>query len=439
MNPPPDTWLIRNGRLIDPAAGRDETGDLYIRDGRIAAPPAAPDAGIPVIDAGGLVVAPGFIDMHAHFREPGMEHAETIASGARAAARGGFTLVLTMPNTTPPVDTPERVAWALRRAGSAPVAVRPAACMTLGRQGREPADLPALAAAGAAAFTDDGGTPDDEAVLRRVMVAAAALDRPVLDHAQSGALAGVGVMHAGAVAARLGWPGIPVQAETAAVERDIRLCAETGCRVHIQHLSSAAGAALLRAARARGLPVSGEATPHHLALIDADVAPGRTALKVNPPLRAAADREALGAAVADGTIQALATDHAPHPAHAKAADFRAAPFGAVGLETAVGVTYAVLVASGRMALADWVRRWTVGPAAILGLPVPGLAPGRAADLTLLDLAAPWTVRAAAFASRSRNTPFEGRRLTARAVYTFRRGVPVHRPGSEPGTSMPPGG
>jgi dihydroorotase len=284
--------------------------------------------------------------------------------------------------------------------------------------------LAELAAAGACAFTDDGSTVPNENLMRWAMERAAGLSRPILDHAQRPDLEKQGVMHEGKWSARWGLPGIPSAAEYPIVERDIRLSFETGCRVHIQHVSTAESVDLLRRARAEGLPVSGEVTPHHLALTDADVRPDDARRKMNPPLRAEADRAALARAVEEGVLSVLATDHAPHTAMAKAHGFREAPFGVIGLETAIGVTYTRLVINGRMNALDWAYRWTVGPARVLGLPEPTLAPGAPADLVLLDLDSEWTISAEAFASKSRNTPFEGWRVRGRAVRTLLSGRTV---------------
>jgi dihydroorotase len=302
------------------------------------------------------------------------------------------------------------------------VSVLPAGCVSRSRHGRAAADIEAMAAAGAVAFTDDGAMIADGALLRRVMRLAGVIGLPVLDHALDPELAGNGVMHQGPRSEFYGVPGIPAEAEEAAVERDIAMAAETGCAVHIQHVSTKGATVLVRRARERGVPVSAEATPHHLALTDADVDIDNPDFKMNPPLRSEADREALLEAVAGGVIQALATDHAPHRARDKAKGFLTAPFGIVGLETAVGVTHAALVQSGRMNLADWVLRWTDGPARILGLPSPQLVEGGPADLAILDLDGEWEVDPGEFLSRSGNTPFAGRRLTGRAVATFRKGV-----------------
>ena len=423
----PRAILIRGARLLDPASGRDAPGDLCLVGGNIVAPPAVLPPDTEIIEARGLAAAPGFIDLHVHLREPGGEEAETIETGCRAAARGGFTTVVAMPNTRPPLDTPELVAAQIRRAEEVGLCrVRPAACITSGRAGGAPAPLAELAAAGACAFTDDGSTVPDGDLMRRAMEQAAALSRPILDHAQDPVRERQGIMHEGAWSARWRLPGIPSEAEVEIVERDIRLARETGCRVHLQHVSAAGSVEALRRALAAGWPVSGEATPHHLALTDADVRPDDARWKMNPPLRGESDRTALVRAVAEGTLSVLATDHAPHTTAAKARGFREAPFGVIGLETAVGVTFTRLVAGGRMSALDWVRRWTVGPARVLGLPDPTLAPGAPADVVLLDLDAEWEIRPDSFASKSRNTPFEGWRARGRAVRTFRAGQTTGR-------------
>lgn len=411
-------YHICGGRIVDPARGRDEVADLYIADGRIV-PSLDPNAEVVAVDAAGLTVVPGLIDLHVHLREPGNGGAETIASGSASAARGGFTTIVPMPNTTPPLDTPQSVAWQIaegRRVGL--TRVLPSACITIGRRGEALADLAALAEAGAVVFTDDGATVPDEELMGQALRAARELGRPVMDHALDSTLAGDGVIHDGKRARNLGLPGIPSEAETSIVARDIRLAEETGGAMHIQHMSAREAVDLLRQARSRGVPVSGEVTPHHLALCDADIPEGDANFKMNPPVRDAADREALCAAVAEGVIQAFATDHAPHLAAQKARGMRNAPFGVLGMETAVGVTYTTLVRSGAMNLREWVERWTVGPAAVLGQSPPDLAPGAPADVALLDLENAWTVNPEEFLSMSRNTPFKGWSLIGRVAMTI---------------------
>ncbi len=411
--------LIKGGRVIDPAVGSDGPGDVHVAaDGRIAAPPVRMPSGARVVDARGCVVAPALIDLHVHLREPGDEEAETVATGTQAAARGGFSTLLAMPNTKPPMDNAEAVRTLLERAAAAgPVRVLPCGCLSRMRAGRECADLEAMAGAGARAFSDDGGTPAEEEVLRAAMQHAARLGLPVVDHAELSAGA-VGVMHAGPVAKRLGLPGIPAEVELRAVERDIRLSRETGCRVHIQHVSTAGAMELIAAALDEGLPVSGEVTPHHLALCDEDVRSDDTHFKMNPPLRSRVDRDALRKGVMAGVLAVLATDHAPHTHAAKARGFLSAPFGIIGLETAVALTYQVLVQEEGLPLMEWLSRWTLGPASVLGLPPPTLAPGAPADLVVFDLDREWRMDPSKGASLSGNTPFVGWTLTGRAMLTL---------------------
>lgn len=416
---------IRGGRLIDPSTNTNEVKDLFIKDGVIAETPSAVPPGAEVIDANGLVVVPGLIDVHVHLREPGGEDAETIETGSRAAARGGFTTIVAMPNTKPPLDTPERVAQVKKRGEEIGlVRVIPSACITAGRDGRDVADLKALASAGAGVFTDDGCTVPSDETMKRAMTLAAALNLTIMDHAQDREMEKNGVMHEGEFSKHWKLPGIPSEAEIKIIRRDIDLARRTGCAVHIQHVSTKEGVDLICEARKRGLRVSGELTPHHLALTDADVKADDANFKMNPPLRSTADREALVRGIVDGSLQAFATDHAPHTAAAKARGFLQAPFGIVGLENAVGVTFTELVTTGLMDLGTWIHRWTAGPARLLGLPDPGLKPGAPASIALLDLNSKWTVRAQTFASKSRNTPFEGRELTGRAVRTIYRGKTV---------------
>jgi dihydroorotase len=275
--------------------------------------------------------------------------------------------------------------------------------------------------AGAVAFTDDGSTVSDDALMAKAMTVARSLNVPIMDHALDPALAGKGVMHDGAASARLKLPGIPSEAETRIVRRDIDWARRTGCAVHIQHVSAKESVELIRKARQEGIRISGEITPHHLALCDADVPANDANFKMSPPLRSASDREALMAAVADGTVQVLATDHAPHRTADKARGFLEAPFGVLGLESAIGLTYTLLVRNGKMSAMDWVRRWTLGPAHVLGMEAPSLAPGRPADLAILDLSTEWIPKPEKFLSRSRNTPFGKQRLVGQSIYTLHRG------------------
>jgi dihydroorotase len=424
----------RDGRILDvqwmdPVSGRQGAGTVWVRAGRISfqPPPDAPAQGW-TLDGRGRWLAPGLIDAHVHLREPGNEAAETIATGTHAAAAGGFTTVVCMPNTRPPIDTPAAVRHQMERAQEAGFCrVRPSACLTIGRAGETPAPLEVLAEAGAQVFTDDGCTVMADEVMREAMRRARALDRAVMDHAQDSFAEARGCMHEGRVSSRFGVPGIPSSAEAAIIERDIRLARETGCRLHIQHLSSREGVDAVRRAREEGLPVTAEVTPHHLVLCDEDMPGPDPDWKMNPPLRSPADREALERALLEGIVTCLATDHAPHTAAAKARGFQEAPFGVIGLETAVGVTYSHLVASGRMSFLDWLRAWTTGPAAMLGLPPPALVEGAPADLVLLELDTNWTLQPESLKSRSSNTPFKGWPLQGRSVATVldgRRVAPV---------------
>lgn len=417
----PIPTLIQNGRCIDPATEQEWVGDLYLEAGKIAAPPAQCPPSTRIVDAAGCVVTPGLIDVHVHLREPGGEAAETIASGAAAAAAGGFTTIVAMPNTQPPIDTPERVRYVLdtgRQIRGARVLT--SACLTVGRAGTDVAPLKELALAGASAFTDDGCTVQDDAVMCAAMQRAAQLGLPVMDHAQDRQmeLQG-GALHAGRRATEWGWPGIPAEAETRIVARDLALAKETGAALHIQHVSCAASIDLIAAAQQEGVRVTAEATPHHLWFCEDDIDPARPdAYKMNPPLRTAEDRARLQSAVVEGILSVLATDHAPHPMTEKAKGFVAAPFGVVGLETALAATYSLLVASGRMTLLSWLQAWTTAPARLLNRPAPSLAVGQPADVAVYDLGAAWEVEADRFVSRGRNTSFGGKRLQGKVHAVF---------------------
>ncbi len=418
-----DSLFIRGGRILDPARGIDEPGDLFVLDGRITDVPEPLPAGARILDARGHLVAPGFWDVHVHFREPGGEAQETIRTGSAAAARGGFTSVVMMPNTQPALDTPEWIRRVLDEGARVGLCrVLTTGCLTLGREGKMVADLAALREAGAVAFTDDGCTVQDDAVMEEAMRQAAALGLPVMDHAQDREMEKKGVMHEGAVSRYLGLPGIPTEAEARVVARDLRLAERTGSRLHVQHVTSAAATDLIRAARARGVQVTAEVSPHHLALCDEDIDVARPdAFKMNPPLRSVQDRDALRRGCVEGVLDVLATDHAPHTAAAKERGFLEAPFGVLGLETAVGVTYTQLVRSGLMSELEWVSRWTCAPARVLGRPAPNLAVGSIADVVVLDTTTQWRVEASRFASRSRNTSLEGWPLVGRARWTLFEG------------------
>ena len=413
--------LLRGGRVVDPSAGLDGPADVLLDGGRIAAVgPRLEAAGARPVDLHGLVVVPGLIDMHVHLREPGDEAKETILTGVRAAVHGGFATVCAMPNTRPVNDRPETTDLILRRAREAGLAnVLPIAAITVGSAGLELVDMAALAAAGAAAFSDDGRPVSDDAIMRRALVAAAAVGRLVIDHCEDRSLAGAGAVNEGPVAARLGIRGIPAAAEDAMVARDIRLAEATGTRVHIAHLSTAGAVRLVAEAKSRGVRVSAEATPHHLFLTEEALASGDADLKMNPPLRAASDAAALVEGLRSGVIDVIATDHAPHTAGEKSRGLEAAPFGIVGLETAVPLVLDRLVAAGTITLARAVELLSCGPARLLGLRDKGrVAAGADADLTVLDLERPVTVDKSRFESKGRNTPFEGWTLRGGPVMTI---------------------
>ena len=419
--------LIRGGRVIDPSRRLDTVGDVLIRGERVerVSTTPLPATGVRAIDADGCLVCPGLIDPHVHLREPGGERKETIRTGAEAAIAGGFSMVVCMPNTQPALDLPTLVDFVRLKAAEAGLArVRVAAAATVGRQGERLAPMGAMARAGALAFTDDGDGIASAAVMRRILATCRSIDRPFLQHCQEPTLTHEAVMNEGPLAARLGLGGWPAVAEELMFERDVRLNASIGCRYHAQHLSSGGSVEILRRAKAAGQPVSGEASPHHLLLTDAACDGWNTVAKVNPPLRTAEDSRALRDAVADGTIEVLATDHAPHTASEKGRDFASAPFGCIGLESAVGMYGRALVQTGAM---DWpavIERMTVGPARLLGLLEQGfgrLFEGGPADVTVIDPASAWKVDANAFRGRSRNCPFDGWTAHGRPVAVVAQG------------------
>ncbi len=409
--------VIRGGRVLDPGSGVDAVGDLAIDRGAVVGtlPCGEGPQARATIDATGLWVTPGLIDMHVHLREPGGEHKETIATGVAAAVAGGFTTVAAMANTSPVNDSVEVTRYVIARGREAGLAhVLPIAAVSKGLAGEELVDFAALRAAGAAAFSDDGMPIARAALMREALAAGRRVGAAVIAHAEDRALAAGGVMHAGPIAERLGLPGIVPEAEERMVARDCALAAETGGRLHVAHVSTAETVALVRRARAAGAPVSAEATPHHFTLDAEAVTQHGARAKMNPPLRTAADVAALRVGLADGTIEVIATDHAPHHADEKARGMRDAPFGIVGLETAVGLTLAC-VRAGAIGLAAAVRALTVGPARVLGIPAGALRPGAVADVSLIDPEREWTVDPSAFRSRGRNTPFAGMTLHGAAV------------------------
>ncbi len=413
------TTLIKNGRVIDPSQGLDETTDILLADGKVRSIGHATGMADRVIDARDLVVCPGLIDMHVHFREPGNEDAETIASGSAAAVAGGFTSVACMPNTTPPLDTEAGIEYVFRQAARANRCnVFPIGAITKGREGTELAEMGQMVRAGAIGFSDDGCGVADPTVMFKALQYVSMFRKPIIQHCEDPSLAGGGVMHAGVTATKLGLPGIPGTAEVLMIQRDLALVEDTGTAYHVAHVSTAKSVDLVREAKRRGLPVTAEVCPHHLLLTDEACEDYDTRFKMNPPLRSAEDVEACIAGVADGTIDCLVSDHAPHGVATKEMPFLDAPFGIVGLETAFPLFVKALVDSGHMTLPDVIRAMTENPARVLSLPKGTLRVGADADVTLVNPDSPWTIDVSRFVSKSRNSPFDGWSVSSRVVGTI---------------------
>lgn len=423
----PANLLIRGGRLIDPASRTDAPVDLLIEEGRVhrVGRDLPLPRGVPVFEAAGLIVAPGFIDTHVHLREPGFEYKETIITGTAAAAAGGICAVATMPNTNPPPDTAQRLVEARHRATQAPVRVYPIACITAGRQGKILAPLAELARAGAVAFSDDGDPVEDDGLMREALELGRQLSIPLFPHEEVKAITAGGCMHEGQVSARLGVKGMPSAGEEALIARDIELVRQTGGPLHIAHISTAGTVELVRQAKAEGLPVTCEVLTHHFVLTDEEVARQGTQAKMSPPLRSGADVQAMLRGLAEGVIDTIATDHAPHSAEEKNRPLEQAPFGIVGLETAVGLTLTYLVHTGVLGFFQAIEKWTWAPARILRLPGGHLSPGGLGDVTIIDPNKEWTVDATRFRSKSQNTPFNGYKLKGKAVATVVGGKIVY--------------
>jgi dihydroorotase len=405
--------VIRNGRVIDPASNTDALADVLIVDGRIAAvgPNLSAPGGAETFNAGGMVVAPGFIDMHVHLREPGYEHAENIESGSRAAAAGGFTSICCMPNTKPVNDSVTVTSYIVERARQkAVVNVFPIGAITKGSAGEEIAAIGGMKAAGAVAISDDGLPVMNARVMRRAMEFARSYDLPIIQHCEDLTLSAGGDMHEGAQSVRWGLRGIPAASEDVMVARDLLLAQITGARYHVAHISTANAVAMVAFARKQGLPVTCEVTPHHFALSDEEMHPYDSNYKMKPPLRSPSHREAMVYGLTRGTINAIATDHAPHPGSEKMQEFERCPFGIIGLETAIALSLEYLVAPGRITLNRMVELFTTGPESVMRLGRGTLAVGTPGDVTVFSTDVEWTYDVNQSASRSRNSPFHERRF-----------------------------
>ena len=420
--------LLKGGRVVDPASGVDRVSDVLLVDGRVVRLGVGIDApeGAVVEACEGLIVIPGLVDVHVHLREPGFEHKETIATGSAAAVAGGFTSICAMPNTDPVIDSPATVGFVASAGRAAGLArVFPVGAISVGQKGERLTEIGELVEAGAVAVTDDGASVMDSGLMRMALEYAQAFDIPVADHPEDVGLSRGGVMNEGIVSARLGLIGKPNASEDVHIARDLLVAELTGGHIHLQHISTRLGVDLIRMAKARGVRVTAEATPHHLLLNDAAVDGYRTEAKMNPPLRTEIDREAVVAGFLEGTLDTLATDHAPHHYDEKEQAFDDAPFGVVGLETALGLMLTHFVATGKMSLSTLVERMSLAPARAFRLAGGTLAEGSPADVALVDAGLDWTVDPKAFRSKSRNTPFAGAGLKGRAIATWVDGRKVY--------------
>lgn len=412
--------IIRGGTVYDPVTKESRREDIVVQQGRLVSPDKVERDKAAVIEAEGCIVTHGFIDIHAHFREPGREDKETLKTGARAALAGGFTRACLMPNTQPPIDSPEAVRATLERGENLPIRVYVIGAVSRGQQGAELAELREMRAAGAIAFSDDGNPIVDGLLLRRALWYAKDLGVPVINHAEDVHLRGDGIMNESPLSTRLGLPGNPAQAEASMVYRDLLLAEDTGGRVHVPHISTALAVEQVRAFKARGLAVTAEATPHHLGLTEEAVRGFNTQAKVAPPLRSEEDRQAVVAGLLDGTIDCIATDHAPHTIEEKEQDMLHAPFGMIGLESAFGLSHTVLTEAG-MTTEGVIDLLTVKPAGVMGLELTPLKLGSPAELVVLHPAEEWTFARDDIYSRSRNTPLLGMAFTGRVRATISRG------------------
>ena len=415
--------LLKNGTILDVETGVRTRADVLIRDGVIAEIGDISPEGVQEYDCTDRLISAGWIDMHVHLREPGYEHKETIATGCAAAAFGGFTAVACMPNTDPPIHTRDVVEFIVDRAAREAVDVFPIACVSKKRAGKELAEMGDLVAGGAVAFSDDGSPVQDSGLMRRALEYASMLDRVIINHMEDLTLNAHGHMHEGEVATRLGVPGIPALAEEVMIGRDALIAEYTGGHVHVAHISTRGAVEIVRRSKARGVPITAEACTHHFTLTDEEVERSSyaTNTKMHPPLRTADDIDAIKEGLRDGTIDAICTDHAPHASFEKEVEFVAAPFGIIGLETAWGLTGRELVAPGVLTVEQAVEKLTVSPRRILRLPVPKVAKGEKANLTIFDATTEWTFRDADIHSKSHNTPFVGDRMVGKAWAIYNKG------------------
>lgn len=425
------TRIIKNGRIIDPKNLRDEVADLFIKDGILVESLSDQEAKDALItDASGLVVCPGLVDVHVHLREPGQTHKETIETGSWAAAAGGFTTIVCMPNTNPPADTAGTIQHILDAANrSAVVHVYPTGCITQGRLGEKLAPIGSLKRAGVVAITDDGDCVQNNEIMRRALEYCHMFDLPIMDHCQDAAMTQDAVMNEGEWSIRLGLKGWPAAAEDIIVARNAQLSEMTGTHVHMQHISSAGAVDIMRRAKSRNVNVTAEATPHHLALTDERIKDYDTNSKMNPPLRTEKDRQALIEGIKDGTLDIVATDHAPHTNYEKDREFDYAPFGILGSETCFAVTQQVLCKEAGMSLNDVIALLTYKPAELIKLSAGTLTPGAVADIAILDPEGTWKVNEETILSKSQNTPWWGDELTGKTIQTIVAGKTVFENGT----------
>ena len=417
--------IIKNGRILDPATGRDGVETLYIKEDRISARYDEMEADR-VVDARGCYIMPGLIDLHVHLRDPGLTYKEDVETGARAAARGGVTTIVAMPNTKPVMDRPDRVSYVNNKAKAmACVNVIQTGSVTIGQEGKELVDIRAMAKAGVPALSEDGKSVMNALLMHQAMEIAAEEDLVILDHCEDKSLVNGGCVNADAYTEKLGLPGITNSVEDTITARDILLAAETGCRLHLCHVSTKGATEMLRLAKKKGYKVSGEVCPHHFTLTSSDIVAGDSNYKMNPPLRTKADKEALIEGLKDGTFEVISTDHAPHAREEKGNDLTKAAFGIVGLETSVALTMTELVDTGILTPMQMAEKMSYNPARILGIDKGSLAEGKTADVVIIDPKAEYTIDVNSFASKGRNTPFNGRKVKGKVMMTVCDGCIVY--------------